>query len=519
MLDGVQALHNKGIVHRDLKPENILIDDKTPKIADFGLARSNRLTPVTRSIEVKGSPAYMSPEHFFDFKSADQRADVYSLGKILFEAVEGKIGPGIIPFKNANLTKAESAFFQQLDRIISGATDEDRKKRTDSVLGLHEQLVKLISIDESDHRTGSSIKQKTLSTLAKPRWIWAGIIVATLSVLLMTFWHLIGEPGKSASLITRRSINDHQKEASLTMRSDAKGSTSNSIPRSIILEHIGKQLLVPVGQFVLPSNLKEAPAKPIKVASFYMDEFRVTNLQFVDFLNYNIARVSLEDGVVKGDGANWFLLGEVHEGYEPIVYRNEEFHISDPAYTSSSVLRVSGYGASAFAEFYGRRLPTEVEWFYATSKGASSQQGNKKIPPKASNEMQMEGMMQNMMQNWRDEKMEWSMNDWRNEPYGRNEKTVSIPPGTTSREPPPAIFYDPNAFGIRGLNEGSGEWGLRTITKSSNEESPKNRYAVFGGLASVSKKAGSLPPIISRFPWEGFAEVGFRTAKNATIEN
>jgi serine/threonine-protein kinase len=43
VLDGVQALHDLGIVHRDLKPENVLMDKDTPKIADFGLARSCRL--------------------------------------------------------------------------------------------------------------------------------------------------------------------------------------------------------------------------------------------------------------------------------------------------------------------------------------------------------------------------------------------------------------------------------------------------------------------------------------------
>ena len=43
-------------------------------------------------------------------------------------------------------------------------------------------------------------------------------------------------------------------------------------------------------------------------------------------------------------------MGEVHAGYEPIIYRNEKFHVSNPSYTSSPVLRVTGYGASAFAD-------------------------------------------------------------------------------------------------------------------------------------------------------------------------
>ena len=129
VLDGVEILHMLGIVHRDLKPENVLMDKDTPKIADFGLAHSHRMQSVTRSIDVKGSPAYMSPEHFFDFRRADQRADVYSLGKILFEAVAGKITSEILPLKRVSLPEADTPFFQKLDRIIRDATAENKEDR------------------------------------------------------------------------------------------------------------------------------------------------------------------------------------------------------------------------------------------------------------------------------------------------------------------------------------------------------------------------------------------------------
>jgi serine/threonine-protein kinase len=144
VLDGVQAIHQQGIVHRDLKPENVLLEEKTPKIADFGLARSCRLKPVTQSIDAKGTPPYMSPEHFFDFRRADTKSDIYSLGKILFEAVDGRITGKTIPFKSAGLEKPEAPFFKKLDQIIVHATAEDRKERLDSIEKLRNALTEAI---------------------------------------------------------------------------------------------------------------------------------------------------------------------------------------------------------------------------------------------------------------------------------------------------------------------------------------------------------------------------------------
>ena len=138
-----------------------------------------------------------------------------------------------------------------------------------------------------------------------------------------------------------------------------------------------------------------AVRQKVLVESFYIDEFFVTNLQFVEFLNHNLSRINIENGVVKGDGANWLLLGEVFARYEPIIYRNEKFHVSDPDRASSPVLRVTGYGASAFASFYGRRLPTEVELLYAMIKGAINPQSNAEKSSKRLNQESTGGMAGN----------------------------------------------------------------------------------------------------------------------------
>ena len=330
-------------------------------------------------------------------------------------------------------------------------------------------------------------------------------MAATLSVLLMSLWHLLDE----SSLHTKK----QQQEKAIQFSSDGKALFSMSAANLKTTEHIGKQHLIPGGSLVLPTTLEKVSGQEIEIAAFYIDEFLVTNQQFVDFLNHNLTRINLENGVVKGDGANWYLLGEVHEGYEPIAYRNEEFHVNDPAYASSPVLRVTGYGASAFASFFGRRLPTEAEWLFATIKGTSSPQSSSTGTPTRLNSMNMQGMMNWMKEgDWRKESWNMDQNDRIN---NKNAKTTF----NKSKEPPPAAFFEQNEFSIRALNEGIGEWGIRTISNVSKDKLQDNLFVVMGSLENPKKAQDSQPPMVSRFPWEGFEEVGFRTIKTASAEN
>ncbi len=137
----LQTAHRSGILHRDIKPENIMLrSDGLVKMVDFGLARFTEAAPgcavqATEPGSIMGTPRYMSPEQARGQK-LDARSDIFSLGAVLYEMVEGR--PAIPGATHAEVFAALLApepvpstrkSGTQLDQVLSKSLARDRETR------------------------------------------------------------------------------------------------------------------------------------------------------------------------------------------------------------------------------------------------------------------------------------------------------------------------------------------------------------------------------------------------------
>jgi serine/threonine protein kinase len=137
--------HEHGIIHRDLKPENILLDSMgNVKVADFGLAGMTLAEPrfnVTRASTAMGTLHYMAPEQRQDARAVDGRADVYSVGVILYELLTGEVPMGRFKLPSARVTGIDS----RVDAIIEKALEPEPNARYARASQVYRDIENLIT--------------------------------------------------------------------------------------------------------------------------------------------------------------------------------------------------------------------------------------------------------------------------------------------------------------------------------------------------------------------------------------
>lgn len=199
--DGVHHGHQKGVIHRDLKPDNILVDASGhPKIIDFGVARVVDADAVRKTMRadharLAGTLQYMSPEQLdADASDVDTRADVYSLGVVLYELISGapphelrdrpiSESLQVLRSQPPRLVTRVPGCPRDLAIIVHKALEHDRERRYQSAAELAADLRRFI-----DGRPvlahPPSMSYQLVTAVRRNRLASAAIILAILSLTL-----------------------------------------------------------------------------------------------------------------------------------------------------------------------------------------------------------------------------------------------------------------------------------------------------------------------------------------------
>ncbi len=201
ILAGVSFAHSRGVIHRDIKPANVLIT-KTgiAKIGDFGIAKLEGVEGLTRAGTSLGTPLYSAPEQILGRK-VDHRADIYSLGVVLFEMLTGRppfvsetgsdyeIQKAHIEKKPPRPSSLNPEIPPVLDKIVMKCLEKDPSRRFSSVDELRrtiEQVFPSTGYTPTSSRTSPKIKPPaSLSSLILKLKTDRKALILTLAILIL----------------------------------------------------------------------------------------------------------------------------------------------------------------------------------------------------------------------------------------------------------------------------------------------------------------------------------------------
>lgn len=365
-------------IHRDIKPENIMIDrQQRIKLMDFGISKLMDNTRMTGASVVMGTPYYMSPEQLRNSRDVDARADIYSVGVVLYEVLTGNMPTGVPRPASQMLKEIPPA----MDGIVAKCVDPDPEKRFQNAAELRAALqpvIKMVGAGKDLEKTRIARGRKMdrgplLSRGALGRalalLIVAGMIGA--GALLARLWRApesgpaLDSPavsGRAGDLLrdmnaARARVEPLTKgsammrelfEAGDQFRTAAMAAARQGLAGPAVAgpaeEALGYYLAMALARddmVYVPGGAVTVDGVPTQLPGFLMDAAEVTMGQYAKFC------AEMENG--------WRVPQELREAM--------------PAYPDYPMTWVSFFDAQAYAVFAGKSLPTRAQWALAAHGG------------------------------------------------------------------------------------------------------------------------------------------------------
>ena len=233
--EALQYAHEHGIVHRDIKPENLLLDKEgRVKIADFGIAKmlgEDASTGLGES-QPAGTPQYMAPEQK-ERQRTDHRADIYSLGVVLYEMLTGEL-----PGAKLQPPSTKVQVDVRLDQIVLRALERTPELRYQTAAEMRTQVETIAQ--ETSARSASSTAAAGSLPVRKPwsPWRWFAFGAVSLFVLILIFllvpatvWIAARKSTMSARAAVEEARADERARAAEEHLREARG---NSQPEHLV---------------------------------------------------------------------------------------------------------------------------------------------------------------------------------------------------------------------------------------------------------------------------------------------
>jgi eukaryotic-like serine/threonine-protein kinase len=231
--------HDKQVIHRDIKPGNILLSRQGEvKLADFGIATSLEDTEdgLTKEGMVLGTPSYIPPEQIDDAKSVDRRADIYSLGVVLYEMLTGRTPfPGSFTAETIHLIhkgkytpphKLNPGSTRLLRRVARTCMRVKRRRRYQDlkeIISLLERRIRRRDPASLQNAVKNVVLGKPIGSIfrGKRAWLAWALAVPVLACLLAAggwyawrqgLWFETFEPGRYGLLVVSAVVDSSYKE-------------------------------------------------------------------------------------------------------------------------------------------------------------------------------------------------------------------------------------------------------------------------------------------------------------------